>query len=149
SMPRSAMALPISGASVTPRVASGRSRSGRVGLLQLDLAWRRRESVSIRCALLTALGAGGEAHGLVGGLEQRARLAHALGLLALGHRIGNHARAGLHIHDAILHHRGPEHDAAIHLAVGGEITDAARIRTARLILELVDDLHGAHLGRSR
>src|SRR3990170_4754666 len=123
SMPRSAIALPMSGASVTPRVASDRS--------------------------LTAFGARGKAHGFVRGLEQGARLAHAFGLLALRHRVGDDARAGPHIHGAVLYHRGSEYDAAIHLAAGGEISHTARIRSARLILKLVDDLHGAHFGRSR
>ena len=60
-MPRSAIAWPISGASVSPRVASGRSRSGSIGFFQLDLAWRSRLNVSIVCrppfvpALLSAL----------------------------------------------------------------------------------------------
>src|SRR5680860_1817153 len=99
--------------------------------------------------LLPALGARGETHGLVGRLEQRAGFAHALGLFTLRNGIGDDAGTGLHIHDTILHHRSPEHDAAVHLAVRGEVPDAAGIDAARLFLKLVDDLHGAHLRGAR
>src|SRR5512134_4026102 len=104
-MPRSAIALPINGASLIPRVASGRSTSARPGLLQLDLAWRSRISVSIGPACsLSALGARGKAHGLVGSLEQGTRLAHAFGLLALRHGVGDDAGASTNIHGSVLHH---------------------------------------------
>ncbi len=87
-MPRSAMARPISGASVDP------ARGERPVLV-----WQRRvvparfgvakqaegEHGGLSLRSLAALGARGEAHRLVGCLEQGARLAHAFGLLALGH----------------------------------------------------------------
>ena len=43
--------------------------------------------------LLAPLAARGEAHGLFGGAEQGGGLAHAFGLLALRHRVGNDAGA--------------------------------------------------------
>src|SRR3546814_6535562 len=49
---------------------------------------------------------------------------------------------------AVLDDRGAQHDAAIHIAVGREIADAARIGAARIGFEFGDDLAGADLGRA-
>ena len=49
------------------------------------------------------------------------------------------------MHRAVLHHCGPENDAAIDGAVGSEVADAAGIGSARLGFELCDDLAGANL----
>ena len=65
-----------------------------------------------------------------------------------GFEVGDDAGAGLHVDLAVLHHRGAEHDAGVHRAVGGEIADAAGIGAALLLLQLVDDLHRAHLRRA-
>ena len=66
----------------------------------------------------------GEAQGLLGGAEQGARLVHAFALFARRIGVGDDAAAGLHMHHAVLDHRGAQHDAGVHLAVGGEIADA-------------------------
>jgi hypothetical protein len=41
------MNVPVRGADFCPRMASGRSKSSRRGFAQDDLAWRRRERVSM------------------------------------------------------------------------------------------------------
>src|SRR3546814_3744738 len=47
-----------------------------------------------------------------------------------------------------LHHRGAQRDAGIHRAAGAEVADAAAVDATPLRLQLLDDLHGAHLGRA-
>ncbi len=65
-----------------------------------------------------------------------------------GFEVRDDAGAGLHVDFSVLHHRRAEHDAGVHRPVGGEIADAARIRPALLLFELVDDLHRANLRRA-
>ena len=52
------------------------------------------------------------------------------------------------MHHLVLHHRGAQDDAAVERSVGREIADAARIGSARIALQLGDDLAGAQLGRA-
>ena len=86
--------------------------------------------------------------GQVGGAEQRPRFVDGLLIFGFGVAVGNHATAGLNIHGAVLDDRGAQHDAAVHIAVGCEIADAARIRPARIGLQLGNDLARANLGRA-
>src|SRR5205085_7141143 len=71
-----------------------------------------------------------EAHGLFRGLEQGAGFVLALELLGGGIAVGHDAGAGLHIGHAVFDERRAQHDAAVHLAVGGEIAHAAPIGPA-------------------
>src|SRR5689334_8989616 len=90
-----------------------------------------------------------EPHRFLGGGKEGARLVEDL--LVLGGRIavGNDAAAGLDHHLAVLDDGGAQHDAGVHAAIAREIADGAGIEVAALGLELVDDLHGAHLRRAR
>ena len=63
--------------------------------------------------------------------------------------IGHHADAGLNIHRVVLHEGRAQQDAGVHRAVGGEVAGAAGIDAAAHRLDLVDDLHCAHLGGAR
>ena len=70
-------------------------------------------------------------------------------MFAFGHAFGNDASAGLHIHLAVFHNGGAQHDASVHFAIRREIANTAGIDAALVPLQLVDDLHGPHLRRSR
>src|SRR3546814_6659686 len=72
-------------------------------------------------------GPGGEAHRLLRGADEGAGLVAAFLELALGIAVVDHAAAGLDVHHLVLHHGGPEGDAGVHGAVGGEIADGAGI----------------------
>src|SRR5690606_34829096 len=76
--------------------------------------------------------------------EEGAGFRLALALFIGGVAVGVDARAGLDVPFAILDDRGPEYDAAVHVAVGGEIADAARVGPARIGFEFGDDLARAH-----
>src|SRR5215212_6010278 len=108
-----------------------------------------RSSTVSREGSLSEARTAGEPHGIFSRPKQRFGLVDAF--LLLGGRIGivDDAGARLDRHAAVLHHRRPEHDAGVHLAVGAEIADAARIRPALVLLQLVDDLHRPYLGGSR
>src|SRR5215475_10122779 len=84
-----------------------------------------------------------------GGAEQRLGLVDALLLLRLGIGVGYDACARLHIHHAVLDQGRAQDDAAVELACGGKITDRAGVEPALVLLELIDDLHGPDLGRTR
>src|ERR1041385_84932 len=99
--------------------------------------------------LLAAFGRAGKSPRLFGSAEQRLGLVDAFLLLERRITVSDDAGAGLHIHGAVLDQRGAQHDAGIHLAGRREIADAAGIEPALFLLELVDDLHGADLGRAR
>src|SRR5687768_10649108 len=123
---------------------------GKSGVLPTRLRVPEKDECShiYLTALRTAPGARRKAHRLFRGTEEGRGLAYAFRLLAFRDRIGDDTGAGLHIHGPILHHRGPEYDAGIHLAIRGEIADAAGIKTALLVFELVDDFHSPHLRRT-
>ena len=80
---------------------------------------------------------------------QRLGLVDALLELGLGVAVVDDAAAGLDVEGAVLHHRGAERDADVHVAAGGEVADAAAVDAALLGLELVDDLHRADLRARR
>ena len=92
--------------------------------------------------------AAGEADGLLGGADQGARLVAALLVLGLGVAVGDHAAARLDVHAPVLDQRGPQRDAGVHRAVGGEVADGTGVEAAPLGLQLVDDLHRPDLGRA-
>src|SRR5579872_3577827 len=116
----------------------------------------RAEAATMACgaelhvdgALLPALGAGREAHGLLRRAEQRPRLVGAFAVFVVGRRIVDDSGAGLHMHLAVLDHRGAQHDAGVHLAGGAEIADAAGIDAALVLLQFVYDLHRPYLRRA-
>src|SRR4051812_23699526 len=97
---------------------------------------------------LSPSGRAREAARLFGGAEQSLGLVDAF--LLLGFRIGirDDAGAGLDVHRAVLDQRGAQHDGGVHPASGGEIADRAGIEPALLLLQLVDNFHGAYLGRA-
>src|SRR5262245_18145934 len=87
--------------------------------------------------------------GFFGGTEQRLRLVDALLLLRLEIGVCHDAGARLHVHHPVLDQGRAQDDAAVELACGGEIADRARVEPALVLFELVDDLHGPDLGRTR
>lgn len=88
----------------------------------------------------------GKAHGFFRSGHQCARLCLAFALLIFRRRVGNYSCARLRVHHTILQHCGAQHDAAVHIAIGCEITDAACIGTACFRFQLGDDFAGADLG---
>ena len=72
----------------------------------------------------------GKTHGLIGGAEQGLGLVDAFLMLVFGNAVGDDAGAGLDIHLAVLDDGGAQHDAGVHVAIGGEIADAAGIDAA-------------------
>ena len=64
-------------------------------------------------------------------------------------RIGVRHDSGrsLHVQAPVFHHRGPDRDRHVHVAIEAEVADRAAIDPALDRLQLVDDLHGAHLRR--
>ncbi len=139
-------ALPVCGRHATrqdPGLALTRNPGmQRVVAVLRSAAHRHRSAVA-------AAGGLGEADGFFRRLEQGARLRLALGLLGSGIAVGDDAGARLHIDAAVLDEGRAQNDAAVHLAIGREIADAAAVGAALFLLEFVDDLHGAHLRRAR
>ena len=76
-------------------------------------------------------------------------LRHRLAVLVRGHRVGDRAAAGLHVRDAVLDDDGADVDRGVELAGVAEVADRAAVAAALDRLELVDDLHRAHLRRAR
>src|SRR5690606_8115967 len=83
----------------------------------------------------------GKAHGLIRRPEQGARLDDAFVLLFRRYAIRDDARTRLDVHASILHERGAQDDARVHIAVRREVADATCIGTAALLLQLIDDFH--------
>src|SRR5256714_6309318 len=81
--------------------------------------------------------------------EERLGLVDTFLLLGLRIGIGHDAGAGLHVHHAVLHQRGAQHDGGVHLAGGGEIADRAGVESALVLLQFVDDLHRPYLRCAR
>src|SRR5262249_14246817 len=92
------------------------------------------------------LAGAGEAHRFLPGAHQGARLLYTLLVLPLEVRIGDDARTNLHVHGVVLHQTPAQQGAGIPRAIGRRVTGAAGIDAAAHRLDLVDDLHGAHLG---
>src|SRR5262249_34086701 len=90
-----------------------------------------------------------EAHGFLGGAEEGAGLVENLLMLGGGIAVGDDAAARLHHHLAVLDDGSPDHNASVHAAIAGKVADGTAIEIAPLHLELVDDLHRPHLGRTR
>ncbi len=63
-----------------------------------------------------------------------------------GHAVVDHAPARLDVGRLPLDDDGPQGDARIHVAGEIDVADGPGIRTALVGLDLVDDLHGPHLG---
>src|SRR5690349_21279161 len=84
--------------------------------------------------------------GFVGGAEECLCLVDSFLKFTLRHAVRDHPAAGLNVHHAVLDDRGAQHNAGIHCAVCGKITDRTRVNgTSLLLLEFVDDFHGAYL----
>src|SRR4051794_26506687 len=75
-------------------------------------------------------------------------LVDALIVFALGGGVRDHAGAGLHVGGAVFQHHGAQGNARVGVAVVPEVADGAGVDVALALLELIDDLHRAHLGRS-
>src|ERR1700744_2015586 len=75
-------------------------------------------------------------------------LVQALLVLTFRYRIGNNPRACLDIADAIFHQHGANRDAGIEIAGVVGVTDAAAVDAAPCRLQLLNDLHRTHLGRT-
>ena len=56
--------------------------------------------------------------------------------------------AGLHVGDAVAHHRGPDRDRHVEVAGEVEVADRTAVDPAPDRLELLDQLHGPHLRRA-
>ena len=100
-------------------------------------------------ALLPASRLSGEAHGFLRSAEQGLGLVDAFGLFAGRDAVVDDTGTRLHMHGAILHQRGAQHDARIHLAIGAEIADGPGIEAALVPLQFVNDLHRPDLRRTR
>src|SRR5690606_31312578 len=85
----------------------------------------------------------------LGGMDHRARLGLGLGPLVLGNRVVDHARGGLHIEHAVAHDAGADRDGEVHGARVAQVPAGAAVDATLGDLELVDDLHRAHLRRPR
>src|SRR4051794_6668665 len=88
--------------------------------------------------LLAAPGGAGKSFGLLRRAEQRLGFVDTFLLLGLGIGIGDDPSTGLDIHHAILDQGGPQDDAAVELAGGGEVAHRPGIEPALLLLQLVD-----------
>ena len=80
--------------------------------------------------------------------NQGARLIDRLLILARGHRIRDQTRTRLHAGQAFLHHHGANGDAGVEIAGKIQIENRAGVDAATRGFELVDDFHGANLGRT-
>src|SRR5438067_4971903 len=85
-----------------------------------------------------ALSKGSRAH-------ERARFVLRLLPFRLWIGIGDDAGGRLDVHLAAFDDRGADGDRDIHVAVEAEITDGAAVDAALHRLELIDELHRAHL----
>ena len=81
--------------------------------------------------------------------QHGARLRTRLLELVRGLGVGDRAAAGLDVGDAVLDHDGADVDAGVEVAGVGQPADRAAVAAALDGLELVDDLHRAHLRRAR
>ena len=122
---------------------------GKGRILPTRLRVTQRNSRSALGTLLTQLGTRGEAHGFLGRANQGAGLAGRIVLSRLGHCVGTTPPpACTYIVPSFTTAVRSAMQVSI-VAAGGEIADAAGIDPAPLGLQLVDDLHGANLGRAR
>ena len=81
--------------------------------------------------------------------EDRLRLVHRLAVLEVGLGVRDRAAARLDVGDAVLDDDGADVDRGVEVAVEAEVADRAAVGAALVGLELVDDLHRAHLRRAR
>ena len=65
------------------------------------------------------------------------------------HAVGHHACGGLHIQHLVFDDAGANGNGQIHIPRKAQVTTRAAIQAALGGLELVDQLHGVHLGRAR
>src|SRR6185437_15230879 len=82
------------------------------------------------------------------GAHHGAGLVDALDVLLLRDRIGDHAGADLDLSHAAAQDDGTDEDAGAEIALVIEVEDAAAVGAAAGGFELLDDLHGADLGRT-
>ena len=91
--------------------------------------------------------------GLAAGKLDRAhrggRLGDRLLVLVRGLGVGDRAAAGLHVGDAVLDDDRADVNRGVEIAGIAEVADRAAVAAALDRLELVDDLHRAHLRRAR
>src|SRR5215213_1227757 len=83
------------------------------------------------------------------GGQQRAGLGFGLALLQLGDRVRHHPGAGLAVGHPVDEHARPDGDAGVQVPREVEVPDAPGVRPAPVPLQVVDDLHGPDLGRTR
>ena len=81
--------------------------------------------------------------------KERRGLGLGLGVLLLGNRVRDDARAGLHTPQAALDHRRPDRDREVAVAGGVEVADGAAVDPAPAALQRIDQLHRPDLGRPR
>src|SRR5688572_17950845 len=79
--------------------------------------------------------------------QQCPRLALRLLPFGGGLGVGDDASARLDVQLPVLDDRGAQRDGHVHVAVKAQVADRARVDAALHRLQLVDDLHRAHLGR--
>ena len=81
--------------------------------------------------------------------QHRLRLGDRLAVLVGGHGVGDGPAPGLQVRDAVLDDDGADVDRGVELAGVAQVADRAAVAAALDRLELVDDLHRAHLRRAR
>src|SRR3954467_13048078 len=96
----------------------------------------------------STLGPVGLLEGELDGPEHGPRLGLGLGQLVRGLRVGDGAAAGLDGRGAVLDYDRADVDARVEVARVAQPADRAAVAAALDGLELVDDLHGADLGRA-
>src|SRR5208337_1026658 len=67
-------------------------------------------------------------------------------VLGFGSRIVDPAAARLNVGGAILEQGGADGDAAVQVAVEGEVSDASAVGAARGLFQFGNDLHGPDFG---
>src|SRR5882724_4473200 len=78
-----------------------------------------------------------------------AGLVVALLVLGLGDAVGDEPRARLHVDRVALRDERADRDGRVEVARVRDVADGAAVEVAAERLRLLDDLHGADLGRAR
>src|SRR5659263_411917 len=81
------------------------------------------------------------------GSQDCGRLVLRLRVLDLGYGIGHDPGSRLHVRDAALDERRTDRDRRVRVAGEVEVADGTSVHSASGQLQLVDDLHRAHLRR--
>src|SRR6266849_7029001 len=85
--------------------------------------------------------------GFEGG-QEGAGFVDAFLIFAIGSGIGNDSSASLHIRDAVFYHHGAQRDAGVQITSKIQVQHASGIDAAAGTLQLFDNFHGAHFGRT-